>query len=166
MINNIKLTSFSELPETDSSKVPTGLISSRRLSQMDIMPTAVKPRQLGAITFLTALATTSFSFGNGEQRVITVTVTSTKGDDIASPEIYISLYQGTVDAANEILGGGASVTPSQYQVIGPHYTYAGWDKVTSQSKLRLYILNISAGSVTINVETLTKVISNRYDPAL
>src|SRR3990167_8787079 len=149
---DIKVTSFEELPETDIEKIPVGLISVRRLSQKEIQPTAVKPRQLGALTFLTALATTSFSFGNGEQQVITVTVSSTKGDDIASPEMYISVYQGAVTAANEILGGGASVDPSQYQVIGPHYTYVGWDKVTSQSKLRLYILNISAGSVTINVE--------------
>ena len=135
----------------------------RRISQRDIQPVSVKTRILGSDIITTkpndllgSTTSTSFTFANGEQAVITFTISTTDGSKLLA-NLDVTFYVGTVTAANA-LPGGSGIDETQFQMIGPWTDWASTDN--KNVKTKVYILNISAGSVTVNVRSLYRYIAN------
>jgi len=131
-----------------------------RINQQKIQPSAIRGRHFGGVPlFSTDSATASATLANGDDAVLTVD-TYTPNSDLNLPNLTnvdISFYAGTVAAANE-LPGGASVTESNWQVIGP---INSWQQTQAQRKTTtlLYIRNISNGSTDININTRSRAVA-------
>ena len=111
---------FSDLTVTEKARANS---QRQRASQRDILPSAIKPRILGDVAAsTTATVAATAALNNGDQAVITITITHNREFDILSAETYLSLYQGSVTSANQ-LPGGSSVDESQWQIIGPFYDW-------------------------------------------
>lgn len=134
----------------------------KRVRQQDMAPTSIQPKNLGGIILskpgdeVGDANTYSFTFGNGEQAVITHTL-ETNNESKLFAIVDMSLYVGTVTANNQ-LPGGSAVDETDYQIIGPMYDWGATDN--KNVKVKLFILNISAGSVTINGRLVWRYISN------
>lgn len=134
-----------------------------QVDQFSITPTAIKRRHLGGLINLSSDEVTSASLSNGQQVVLTSTLTESGGfaDKGLIAEFYFAAFVGSLSTANQI-GVGSSIDESQFQVIGPWYDYtayniAGFPKYKSVA--RVYIRNISAGSITLNMVTMWKLLS-------
>ena len=134
----------------------------KRISQRDVLPIAIKGRNISNVIFGSEAETASTTLGNGEQAVLITSLTqNNKYELLAIP--FIASYVGTVTSANE-LPGGASIDESQWQVIGPRYDYATWSSNNFPQHIdyaTLFIRNISAGSVTVNFLIKWRYISPR-----
>lgn len=136
----------------------------KRISQRDLLPSAIKNRGLGQkVINTTETQSASATLSNGDQTMVSVTVVADLGATILS-DIEITLWHGSVSILN-LLPGGSSVDESAWQIIGPRNewsfsggtTEVGNDFVVS----RTYIRNISAGaSQTLNVRVRAKYITN------
>jgi len=135
---------------------------SARLSQRGILPTAIKTRNLGNIIIsrpsdLIGDATSySFTFGNGDQAVITATL-ETENNTKLLAILDSSLYVTSVADSNQ-LPSGSGVDETQYQIIGPWYDWGSTDN--KNVKVKLYVLNISAGTVTVLGRSIWRYIAN------
>jgi len=133
-----------------------------RITQRGIFPTAIKTRNLGNIIIsrpsdLIGDATSySFTFGNGDQAVITATL-ETENNTKLLAILDSSLYVGSVTDANQ-LPTGSAINETQYQIIGPWYDWGSTDN--KNVKVKLYVLNISAGTVTVLGRSIWRYIAN------
>ena len=144
-----------------SEKIGNRMRSGRRRStQRDMISTGIPQRLLGSIAArgsITSSAATTL--GNGEQSVISATITSPKEYDLFGVEPYVAFYVGTVTSANQ-LPGGASIDESKWQMINMGYNYANWDSRKDLATSSWYIRNISAGAgQVINVVVRWKYLS-------
>ena len=134
-------------------------VAGHRITQKNVVPTTFKKKLFGEIATVTNLASGSTTLSNGDQAVFTATTEQDQQFDLLNAEPFISLYIGTVTAANQ-LPGGSGVDESQWQVIGPFYDYQSWNGSKYQSKMIVYVRNISAGaSQTVNIRIKPKVIT-------
>src|SRR3990167_7536951 len=97
----------------------------QRISQRDILPTAIKGRSLSGFIFVSDVGTASTAMGNGDPAYITFTLTQDKEFEIFG-ENYISTYVRNITTAN-LLPGGSGVDESQWQVIGPFSSDHAWN---------------------------------------
>lgn len=131
-----------------------------RITQQKLYPTAIKARNLDHFIFGSGVDTASTVLANTEQAVLTSTLNQTTGAELQGI-FYIAIYIGSVADAN-LLPGGSGIDESQWQVIGPRYSYENWSAVSfSQSKdiASIYVRNISAGSQTVIFKTKWRYIS-------
>lgn len=118
----------------------------RRVRRRDIKSTALAQEGMGSISAKGSLiATAVTTLGNGEQSVITGTLSSEKEFDLFGVEPYFAFYVGGISSANQ-LPGGSGIDESQWQMINVGYNYAAWNKSKYQAKYTYYIRNISAGA--------------------
>ncbi len=133
-----------------------------RVKSRQLLPSIIKTRNLGDIITtspsdaLGKADTFSFTFGNGDQAVLTFTL-STKDHTKLFAVPNFTLYQDSVASANA-LPGGSSIDETEYQFIGPWHDWASTDN--KNVKVKLFILNISAGTVTIHGRVLWRYIAN------
>lgn len=133
-----------------------------RVSQRDYLPFSVKTRSLGDVIRRTSQASSSASLDNSEQVVFEIETVSALGVRVlAIPDITI--YAGTVVAANQ-LPGGTSIDESQWQVIGPWHDLLATDG--NASNVIVYVRNISAGTTTVSLFVKSRLITNRLDVSL
>jgi len=137
--------------DTIQSSVFTQRDRFKRVSQRDVLPTAIKGRNISNVIFGAESSSASTTLGNGEQAVLSTSLSQNdKYELIGIP--YIAIYIGTVTDNNE-LPGGSAVDESQWQMIGPKYDYDAWSDNLFPRHIEyahLYIRNISAGNVTVN----------------
>lgn len=118
----------------------------RRVRRRDIKSTALAQEGMGSIAARgSAVSTAVATLGNGEQSVITATLSSSKEFDLFGVEPYFAFYVDSVASANQLPGGG-SIDESQWQMINMGYNYASWNNTKWQAKQSYYIRNISAGA--------------------
>jgi len=129
---------------------PRNSIPARRVSQRALLPSAVKSRNLGNFIFKAAKSTATAAIANGEQLVLESVLTQNSGYPIfAIP--FISMYVGSVAAANQ-LPGGSSIDESQWQFTQARMNQEDWETAgypTDSEYATIYVRNISAGSVSI-----------------
>lgn len=111
-----------------------------RSTQRDILPTATQSRNLAGNTIaFSEYATTSVTLSAGSFTTIAATVADIQGAGILTvPDI--TLYEGSIAAANQI-PNGSSITPSDYQIVGPwqdERANNGSDTVT-----KVYLRNVA-----------------------
>lgn len=118
-------------------------------------------RRLDGITVTTGTASGSATLANGDQAVYTITTSSDSGAKV-NVGADVSLYVGSVAAANQ-LPGGSGIDESQWQVIGPWNDLQATDSINH--KVKVYVRNISAGSSTVILNTKSRVIVNSPTPS-
>lgn len=141
---------------------PENIQASKRISQKDILPNAIKNRLLGDIVGITNTASGTTTLNNGQDTTFTATVSNTQGAVIMAVA-DCSLYQTSVAAAQELPSGG-SVDESQFYFaqLGPN----NWNSTDNKNGVsKVYIRNISAGAATdvlirIQYRTITNVPSS------
>lgn len=121
----------------------------QRYGQRNIFPQSVSVRAFNDVIKLSETGSASTSLGNGDQVVITNTLSQKYGARLLS-FVDISVYVDSVATTSQ-LPGGTSIDESNWQVIGPWYDWAATDG--QNVKILLYIRNISAGSVTLYIRT-------------
>lgn len=139
----------------------------QRVRQQNVLPTAVKSRNLGSIIFGSDVAIAQTTLGNGNQAVISWTLTQNDKFELIGLD-YITVYVGSVATTN-ILPGGSAIDETQWQVIGPFYDWENWSETNNQNDtfagyqdfVTLYILNISAGSQDLIIYNKWKYVSPR-----
>ena len=122
----------------------------KRASQRDVLPTAVKSRNLGNIVYGTDTSIASTSIGNGQEVYVTSSIAQNDEFELQG-HVYLSMYVGTVAVAN-LLPGGSAIDESQWQIIGPHYEFYKWSDsnfARHREYVTIYVRNISAGTVTL-----------------
>jgi hypothetical protein len=140
-------------------------ITRSRNSQRNLIPQAVSSRTLGDIIIskpgdiLGNADTVSWSFNNGEQALVTHTLSTDNGTKLLAT-LDVTYYVGTVTSANA-LPGGSAIDETNYQFISPWHDWATTDN--KNVKIKTYILNIAAGAVTVNGRSVWRYIAN--DPA-
>ena len=112
--------------------------------------------RLDGIIESTGTASGSTTLANGEQVVFTITTSSDTGAKVFVVA-DVSLYVGSVAVANQ-LPGGSSIDESQWQIIGPWSDWGATNNVNH--KTLVYVRNISAGSLTVLIRTISRAISN------
>lgn len=141
---------------------PLKHVRSERIGQRQILPTAVKSKSFGNIITskpgdkVGNADGLSFTFGNGDQALVTFTL-ETENNTKLFATLDVSVYVGSQATANQ-LPGGSAVNETNFQFIGPFYDWHTTDN--KNVKVKLYILNISAGSVTIVVRSVWRYIAN------
>ncbi|HEC65691.1 MAG TPA: hypothetical protein ENI23_10370 [bacterium] len=139
-----------------------------RISQRDLLPTAVKNRGLGDIVKITDNAEASAVLNNGDDTVFTLILINNKDASlIAEPEF--SLWKDSISSAN-LIPNGSAIDMSEFQIMGP---WNEWTEVlltggsisvpvpTLAVVSRIYIRNISAGaSTTIIARARDRYITN------
>lgn len=100
--------------------------------------------------------TTSPSFGNGQNVILTTTVSSNAGAEVLS-SLDISFYQDSVSAAN-LFPGGSNISLGAWIFLGPYSDYASNNNLNQVYKTVL--INVSAGNHTIIFKTQLRVIQN------
>lgn len=127
-----------------------------RISQRDLLPTAVQNRNFGQIISFSGVSSASTTLTSAQQVVFTVT-TATKNNGTTLCVADLTLYMDTQDASHQI-PGGSSVDMSQWQVIFLGNDYRSSDG--NNTKTLIYVRNISAGSHTVTLVTQSRVIQN------
>ena len=128
-----------------------------RIKQRDILPTAVKNRSLGNVIKLQSTGSASSTLNNGDSAILDILIINNRNANIiVEPEI--SLYQTSVAEAN-LIPFGASITASEFQIIGPWNEWTGVEGFTDiaadeaipsyATLTHIYIRNISAGASTV-----------------
>lgn len=147
-------------------------IENIRLDQLNLLPGSIKRRNLGELVTMTSDEVATVTIGNGQQAVLTSTLSEDQGDKfvntgILGAEFYVAFFEGTPTPANEI-GRGANVDESDWQIIGPRYDWLSFsvdEYPKHKSIATVYIRNISAGSVSLTVVTRWKVWSQNATTA-
>ena len=106
-------------------------------------------------------SSTTAGFGTDDELVNQIKVTNSNNKDIMAI-VERAIYIGTKTAAY-LLPGGASIDESQFQVIGGNFSIldtSGDTMGTNQLASHLYIRNISAGTVTVYIDTYVRYIIN------
>lgn len=120
----------------------------RRVRRRDIKSSALAQEGLGSIaarvTGVTLLTTT---VSNGDDFVVTATITSLKEFDLIGAEPYFAFYEGSVAAANQIFEGSA-ITSSNWVMSYMGYDLARWNGTKWQTKVSYYLRNVAAGADT------------------
>ena len=129
-----------------------------RVGQRQMLPKSVNQRQLGVFAQVTDIASASTSTGSGQQHVVEIDLSSRTGDDLVAAEVYVGIWVDSIADENH-LPGGSSIDESQWQLYSPQFNYRLWDGSKDESKLFLYVRNISAGSHTLLIRTRTKYLS-------
>src|SRR3990172_3462548 len=120
-----------------------------RISQRDILPSAVKSRGLGNIIKVSENFEASGTLDNGEGGLFTLLFSNDKDADLIT-ESEFSFWETSVSSAN-LIPNGSAIDASQYQIIGPWNEWTGVattggniDSVirTSITASRIYIGNI------------------------
>lgn len=132
------------------------LLRQKRIRKQDILPGNVDNRALGEVILSVETSTASASFGNGDQVLLTHTLTQNQGAKMLA-SVEVGVYIGSVADANQ-LPGGSGITESNYQVIGPWFDWADTDG--NNVVLKIYVSNISAGTVTIIFKLSDRYLSN------
>ena len=131
----------------------------KRIGQREMSPAGVKSLKLGEIILERDTESASATIGNNVQVLLTHTISQQNNAKIfAVPDI--SIYLGSVVAANQ-LPGGSGVDESLWQVIGPWNDWGSTDN--RNSKTKLYVRNISAGSTLVIFEVKARYITNYQD---
>lgn len=145
-----------------------------RLSQRNILPTAVKNRGLGNVVKVSNNAEAKKTLSNNEDTIFTALLINNKDADmIGEPEF--SLWETSIAAAN-LMPDGSSIDMSQWQVMGP---WNEWAEIvvaggsidlaipTLAIASRIYVRNISAGASTVVVaRARIRYITNFDDTSL
>lgn len=118
-------------------------------------------RRLDVIIDHTETDSATTPLGNGDAADITITTSSNSGAKTLVA-VDIALFIGSVSDDNQ-LPGGASINESQFQVIGPITDWNLSDGNNSVTKL--YVRNISAGSINLLLRTASRVIVNSPTPS-
>jgi len=133
-----------------------------RISQREIAPTAIKGRSLSDIIFKSERTTAIASISTGSQLVLETVLTQNDTYSILAIP-FISMYIGSVAAANQ-LPGGSSIDESQWQVIGPRMNQEDWESALyprHKEYATVYVRDISAGTVDLIFVIDWKYISTR-----
>ena len=133
-----------------------------RTSQRGLLPGAVKSRNLDSFVFGSIEDQATTVLGNNEQATVSFFISQSREYE-EKGDLYVSVYVGSVAAAN-LLPGGSGVDESQWQVIGPYFDYSEWESAgfpAHEDYVTLYIRNISAGSQTLIINSKWKYISAR-----
>lgn len=133
-----------------------------RIKSRDILPTAVKSRNLSEVIFGSVPDEVQTTLANGEQVVITFSINQNRDYELLG-NLYFTIYVGSV-AVNNQLPGGSSVNETQWQIIGPYFDYNEWEAAgfpEDKDFITIYILNISAGSSDLIIQSRWKYISPR-----
>jgi len=117
-------------------------------------------RRLDSLIESTGTATGSISLANGEEITFTITTSSNSNAKVL-PVVDLTLYIGSVADANR-LPEGSGITESQWQVIGPWSDWGATNNVNHKTKI--FIRNISAGTQTVLIKTISRVIVNSPTP--
>lgn len=118
-------------------------------------------RRLDVIIDHTETDSATAPLGNGDQALFIITTSSNSGAKVLV-NVDVALYVGSVSDATQLPGGG-SVDESQYQVIGP---FSDWDDSDGNNNVhKIYVRNISAGSVNVLLRTASRVIVNSATPS-
>ena len=133
-----------------------------RVTSRELLPTAVKGRNISDIIFKgRRLTATAFLADNGQ---ITLNVTFTH--DKIYPLLgtpFISIYIGSIAEANQ-LPGGSAIDESQWQIIGPQMYQERWETEGYPKHIdfsTMYIRSISSGNVTLIFVIDVKYLSSR-----
>ena len=127
-----------------------------RISQRNILPTAIKARGLGNAIGITTTLETSDTLNNGEDTIFSVVIENNKSSSIMA-EVEWSLWQTSVTDAN-LIPNGSSIDASDYQIIGPwnewrEFALSGQNVTKTMPNYaqvnRLYVRNIAAGASTV-----------------
>jgi len=134
----------------------------RRISQRDLLPIAVKSRNLANFNFGSEEGSAQVTLANTEQVIITSSISQDQKYEIFGNN-YIAVYIGSIAPENE-LPGGSAVDESQWQVIGPFFSHSSWNSSGFARYLeysKLYIRNISAGSQLVIFKNKWRYLSPR-----
>jgi len=121
-----------------------------RLKNRNILPTAVKGRNLSDIIFKGERTTATSSIGTGGQLVLETVLTQNDTYSILAIP-FISIYVTSITAANQ-LPGGSSIDESQWQIIGPRMNQEDWESALyprHKEYATVYVRDISAGTVDL-----------------
>ena len=136
----------------------------KRVSQKEILPTAVKSRNLASFVFGSDTASASSAMNNGDNVDIDFTLTQNNEYELLANN-YIAIYVGTVSLANQIFPEeGSSQDITAWQITGPAFNWHDWDANSfpaHKEYMTMNVENVSAGSVTINVRGKWRYISPR-----
>jgi len=114
----------------------------KRVSQREILPQAIKTRNLGEVILMTDVGTITAVVSTGQQVVLTNTIISTVGARLLSM-FEVSIYIGSVASTN-LLPGGSAIDHDDWQVILPAIDYASSDGLNVKNIV--YVRNIAAGA--------------------
>jgi len=130
-----------------------------RIGQRAVKPAAIKNISLGEVILERDTDSASATIGNNVQILLTHTISQANNAKMfAIPDI--SIYIGSVSANNQ-LPGGSAIDESEWQVIGPWNDWGTTDN--KNSKTKIYVRNISAGSSTVLFRVKSRFITNRQD---
>lgn len=128
-----------------------------RIKQQNITPGSIQTRSLGNIILSGSTVTSTTTLNNNQQVVYTIT-TSTKNPNAKTFVVPdITIYQGSVANANSI-PDGANVTATNYQIIFMGNDWGQTNNINTVTKV--YVRNISAGTQTIILKLISRVITN------
>ena len=131
----------------------------KRISQRDIIPGGIKNPALGEVILEEVTEIASATIGNNVQILLTHTLSQKNNAKMLNvPDISIYL---TSVATNNQLPGGSAVDESQWQVIGPWNDWGTTDN--KNSKTKLYVRNVSAGSTLVLFRVKSRYLTNRRD---
>jgi len=142
-----------------------------RISQRELLPTAVKNRSLGNIIKITDVVEGSSTISNNEDLMFTTILTNNMSANIIGEPEW-SLWQDSISAAN-LIPNGSGVDMSQYQIMGPWNEWTEAIIVAGAIDIavpkfvltsRIYIRNISSGAATpIIARARLRYITNLLD---
>lgn len=128
-----------------------------RIKQQNLIPNAVKGRNLGRVIQETATGTASITLSNGQETTFTITTQSINRGVLLFCIPDITLFVGSVALGNA-LPGGANVTSSAYQVV---FLGNDWGSTDDNNVVtKVFVRNVSAGTQTIILKTQSRVITN------
>jgi len=136
----------------------------KRVGQREVLPTAIKARNLDSFIFRSGEASGSIALINGDSLTINYTLTQNSNFDIFGNN-YVALYVGSETAANQLFPvNGASQDITDWQISGPVHSLSKWEtggflKYADYSSIN--VTNVSAGSVTLLTTSRWRYISPR-----
>lgn len=146
------MNTFKTLPAVGARNI------SRRIGQREILPVSVSNRLLGNIVLKTGTSQGTISLDDGED-VLFVTTTSSRNNERNLTVVDVSVYIGSVAAANQ-LPGGSSIDESEWEIVlGSGNDWGLTDNFNTVTIA--YIRNISAGaSQNVILNTQSRSIVN------
>lgn len=132
--------------------------SGRRLSQRDLAPSAVRQRNLLQPVSIGTLASGSFTCANNARSYISLTIASDLKAPILAGEVYMSIYQDSVDGAN-LVPGGSAITDTNYNFVGPFFDLYNWSGNDWEIQWAVSFVNQSGSSHTFYYKLQTKYLT-------
>ncbi|KKL51759.1 hypothetical protein LCGC14_2292250, partial [marine sediment metagenome] len=142
---------FDQIQETQTQNF-TRRDRFKRVGQREVLPVAIKSRNLASFIFRSGEASGSISLINGDSLTINYTLTQNSEFDIFGSN-YIALYVGSETTANQLFPvNGVSQDITDWQISGPAHSLSKWEtggflKYADYSSIN--VVNVSAGSVTL-----------------